>query len=84
MICSSCKRFEQAFANSLVFGRSDDSFWIGLNDQARGGSYRWLTGDEVSYTNWNRDQPGGCSSPECHTTAVGKTGRLLARCFLYH
>ncbi|XP_075894955.1 C-type mannose receptor 2 [Nelusetta ayraudi] len=62
-------RFEQAFANSLVFGRSDDSFWIGLNDQASGGSFRWLTGDEVSYTNWNRDQPatvggggGGCVS----------------------
>ncbi|XP_041812441.1 C-type mannose receptor 2 [Chelmon rostratus] len=59
-------RFEQAFANSLVFGRSDDSFWIGLNDQGSPGSFHWLSGDEVSYTNWNRDQPvnvrGGCVS----------------------
>ncbi|XP_008304267.1 C-type mannose receptor 2-like, partial [Stegastes partitus] len=59
-------RFEQAFANSLVFGRSGDSFWIGLRNQGSGGSFHWLSGDEVSYTNWNRDQPvsigGGCVS----------------------
>lgn len=59
-------RFEQAFANSLVFGRFGDSFWIGLNDQGSHGSFHWLSGDEVSYTNWNRDQPvnvsGGCVS----------------------
>uniref|UniRef100_A0A3Q3JCG4 Mannose receptor, C type 2 n=1 Tax=Monopterus albus TaxID=43700 RepID=A0A3Q3JCG4_MONAL len=51
-------RFEQAFANSLVFGRSGDAFWIGLDDQGSPGSYHWLSGDEVSYTNWNQDQPG--------------------------
>uniref|UniRef100_A0A3B3ZEQ7 Mannose receptor, C type 2 n=1 Tax=Periophthalmus magnuspinnatus TaxID=409849 RepID=A0A3B3ZEQ7_9GOBI len=49
--------FEQAYANSLVFGRTGDNFWIGLHDQGRAGSYHWLTGDEVTYTNWNRDQP---------------------------
>ncbi|XP_034045841.1 C-type mannose receptor 2 [Thalassophryne amazonica] len=50
-------RFEQAFASSLVFGRSGDSFWIGLHDQGSPNSFHWLSGDEVSYTNWNRDQP---------------------------
>ncbi|XP_068509437.1 C-type mannose receptor 2 isoform X1 [Syngnathus scovelli] len=50
-------RFEQAFANSLVFGRSVDSFWIGLHDQGSPGSFHWQSGDQVSYTNWNRDQP---------------------------
>ncbi|KAM4597994.1 C-type mannose receptor 2 [Polymixia lowei] len=59
-------RFEQAFANSLVFGRSGDSFWIGLHDQGSPGAFHWLSGDEVSYTNWNRDQPvkidGACVS----------------------
>ncbi|XP_036003691.1 C-type mannose receptor 2 isoform X1 [Fundulus heteroclitus] len=57
-------RFEQAFATSLVFGRSGEWFWIGLSDQATHGSFRWLSGDEVSFTNWNRNQPanvhGGC------------------------
>uniref|UniRef100_A0A3Q2XJ30 Mannose receptor C-type 2 n=1 Tax=Hippocampus comes TaxID=109280 RepID=A0A3Q2XJ30_HIPCM len=59
-------RFEQAFASNLVFGRSDDSFWIGLHDQGSPGSFHWQSGDRVSYTNWNRDQPvsvqGGCVS----------------------
>uniref|UniRef100_A0A665USI8 Mannose receptor, C type 2 n=1 Tax=Echeneis naucrates TaxID=173247 RepID=A0A665USI8_ECHNA len=59
-------RFEQAYANSLLFGRSGDSFWIGLHDHPSPGSFHWLSGDEVSFTNWNRDQPvkvhGGCVS----------------------
>lgn len=53
------QRFEQAFANSLVFGRNGDSFWIGLSDQGSPNSFHWLSGEDVSYTNWNRDQPGG-------------------------
>uniref|UniRef100_A0A8K9WRK9 Mannose receptor C-type 2 n=1 Tax=Oncorhynchus mykiss TaxID=8022 RepID=A0A8K9WRK9_ONCMY len=61
-------RFEQAFVNSLVFGRSGDSFWIALLDQKSPGKFRWLSGDEVAYTNWNRDQPGnikgGCVTME--------------------
>ncbi|KAF7657747.1 hypothetical protein LDENG_00022320 [Lucifuga dentata] len=59
-------RFEQAFANSLVFGRSGDSFWIGLHNQGNPGTFYWLSRDDVSFTNWNRDQPvninGGCVS----------------------
>uniref|UniRef100_A0A8C8MBM7 Mannose receptor, C type 2 n=1 Tax=Oncorhynchus tshawytscha TaxID=74940 RepID=A0A8C8MBM7_ONCTS len=61
-------RFEQAFVNSLVFGRSGDSFWIALLDQNSPGKFHWLSGDEVTYTNWNRDQPGnikgGCVTME--------------------
>ncbi|XP_058267807.1 C-type mannose receptor 2 [Hemibagrus wyckioides] len=57
-------RFEQAFVNSLVFGRSDDRFWLGLHNQNSTGLFRWLTGEQLTYTNWNRDQPapfkGGC------------------------
>lgn len=55
---SRLQRFEQAFANSLVFGRSGESFWIGLYDQGSPGSFHWLSGDGVSYTNWNRNEPG--------------------------
>ncbi|KAI1896444.1 hypothetical protein AGOR_G00094860 [Albula goreensis] len=57
-------RFEQAFVSSLLFGRSGDYFWTALNDQNSTGTFRWLSGDEVTYTHWNRDQPeqskGGC------------------------
>uniref|UniRef100_A0A8C5EQ58 Mannose receptor, C type 2 n=1 Tax=Gouania willdenowi TaxID=441366 RepID=A0A8C5EQ58_GOUWI len=61
-------RFEQAFANSLIFGHYGDSFWIGLHDEGNKGSFQWLSGNEVTYTNWNRDEPvksrGGCVSME--------------------
>ncbi|XP_030649161.1 C-type mannose receptor 2 [Chanos chanos] len=56
-------RFEQAFVSSLVFGRSGDYFWLGLHDENRSAPFHWLTGEELTYTNWNRDQPGmkaGC------------------------
>ncbi|TRY95646.1 hypothetical protein DNTS_017847, partial [Danionella cerebrum] len=49
--------FEQAFVSSLVFGRSDDQFWLGLNNENRTRPFRWITGEELTYTNWNRDQP---------------------------
>lgn len=64
-------RFEQAYANSLVFGRSGDSFWIGLHDQGISGSLQWLSGDKVSYTNWNRDQPVTLSGSGCVAMATG-------------
>uniref|UniRef100_A0A672NXR2 Mannose receptor C-type 2 n=1 Tax=Sinocyclocheilus grahami TaxID=75366 RepID=A0A672NXR2_SINGR len=57
-------RFEQAFVSSLVFGRSADQFWLGLYNENSTGTFRWITGEELTYTNWNRDQPaqikGGC------------------------
>lgn len=62
-------RFEQAFVNSLVFGRSEDRFWLGLNNENSTGPFlHWLTGEKVTYTNWNRDQPG------IHTHACMHTG----------
>ncbi|KAJ8414330.1 hypothetical protein AAFF_G00052000 [Aldrovandia affinis] len=51
-------RFEQAFVSSLVYGRSADYFWIALNEQNSTNTFHWLSGDEVTYTHWNRDQPG--------------------------
>uniref|UniRef100_A0A8C6UVQ6 Mannose receptor, C type 2 n=1 Tax=Neogobius melanostomus TaxID=47308 RepID=A0A8C6UVQ6_9GOBI len=64
-------RFEQAYANSLVFGRSGDSFWIGLRDQGGAGTYHWLSGDKITYTNWNRDQPGKSTDGGCVSMATG-------------
>lgn len=57
-LCMFDCRFEQAFVNSLVFGRSDDHFWLGLHNEKSSGPFYWLTGEQLTYTNWNRDQPG--------------------------
>ncbi|XP_064170944.1 C-type mannose receptor 2-like [Anguilla rostrata] len=63
-------RFEQAFVSSLILGRVGDSFWTALQDLNSTGTFRWLSGDEVSYTNWNRDQPG-LGKGGCVTLATG-------------
>ncbi|KAJ8344765.1 hypothetical protein SKAU_G00289580 [Synaphobranchus kaupii] len=68
-------RFEQAFISSLILGRLSDSFWIALQDLNSTGTFHWLSGDKVSYTNWNRDQPG-LSKGGCVTLATGDSTGL--------
>lgn len=52
------RRFEQAFVSSLIYNWEGEYFWTALQDLNSTGSFRWLSGDEVMYTHWNRDQPG--------------------------
>lgn len=52
------RRFEQAFVSSLIYNWDGEYFWTALQDLNGTGSFRWLSGDEVMYTHWNRDQPG--------------------------
>lgn len=58
-------RFEQAFVSSLIYNWEGEYFWTALQDLNSTGSFRWLSGDEVMYTHWNRDQPG---EPLLHCT----------------
>ncbi|XP_068118077.1 C-type mannose receptor 2 isoform X2 [Hyperolius riggenbachi] len=66
-------RFEQAFVNSLLYESEGSYYWTALQDLNRTGVFRWYNGDEVTYTHWNRDEPGydkgGC--------VVLATGRAL-------
>jgi uncharacterized repeat protein (TIGR02543 family) len=32
-------------------------FWIGLTDEAKEGEFIWITGESLSYTNWNPGEP---------------------------
>lgn len=51
-------RFEQAYVSSLIYGWDGEYFWTALQDINETGAFRWLSGDEVMYTHWNRNQPG--------------------------
>lgn len=44
--------------NSLIYGWDGEYFWTALQDINETGAFRWLSGDEVMYTHWNRNQPG--------------------------
>uniref|UniRef100_A0A452UP14 Mannose receptor C type 2 n=1 Tax=Ursus maritimus TaxID=29073 RepID=A0A452UP14_URSMA len=63
-------RFEQAFVSSLIYNWDGEYFWTALQDLNSTGSFRWLSGDEVMYTHWNRDQPG-YSRGGCVALATG-------------
>lgn len=77
-------RFEQAYVSSLIYGWDGEYFWTALQDINETGAFRWLSGDEVMYTHWNRDQPGkGAAgggmgtSPPCVVGAGSTSGHGL-------
>ena len=43
--------------NFLANILTNQTAWIGLNDEASEGNFTWTNGDPVSYTNWYEDQP---------------------------
>ena len=50
------------YKNTLTQSIQDselDLYWIGLTDKDQEGNWRWISGEEVTYTNWHRDQPSG-------------------------
>ena len=48
---------EQDFVYSLIQDGSKISYWIGLNDVQTEGKWQWVTGEAVSYLNWDKKQP---------------------------
>ena len=43
--------------NDLVLSLSGGRAWIGFTDQASEGDFVWVTGEPVTYTNWNAGEP---------------------------
>lgn len=39
--------------------------WIGLADELVEGSFGWVTGEPLTYTNWNPGQPDGADPEDC-------------------
>lgn len=52
-----------AAENSFVF-QTWPSGWIGFNDEAVEGQWRWVTGEPVTYTNWNGGEPNNAGNED--------------------
>jgi len=49
--------------NNFVFN-TWPSGWIGFNDEAVEGQWRWVTGESVVYTNWNGGEPNNVGNED--------------------
>ena len=48
--------------------------WIGLTDQDSEGSFEWVTGETVSYSNWNSGEPNNFGGIEHYAEFIGFFG----------
>ena len=52
-----------AAENNFVFN-AWPSGWIGFTDEAVEGQWRWVTGESVTYTNWNGGEPNNAGNED--------------------
>jgi hypothetical protein len=50
-------RYEQAKISTIV-AESQEIFHIGLKYNEGSQSFKWVSGEDVTYTNWGNNQPG--------------------------
>lgn len=52
---------EESFVASRV---SAEQFWIGLTDRENEGDWVWITGEPLTYTNWQDEEPNNARGGE--------------------
>lgn len=52
---------ENSFLTTISGG---NTVWIGYTDQSEEGNFRWVTGENVVYTNWNSGEPNNSSNED--------------------
>ena len=50
---------------------SENEFWIGFNDTAVEGTWEWISGEPVTYTNWRSGEPNNSHGNEDYGVLVG-------------
>ncbi|XP_030908399.2 macrophage mannose receptor 1 [Melopsittacus undulatus] len=67
-------RYEQAFLTSVIGLNPAKYFWIGLSDTEEQGTFKWASGDVVTFTHWNAGMPG--REPGCVAMMTGTSAGL--------
>ncbi|MAI57696.1 MAG: hypothetical protein CML56_01700 [Rhodobacteraceae bacterium] len=49
---------------SLYSMTSEEAVWIGLTDEYEEGNWQWVTGEDVTYTNWAEGEPNNAGDTE--------------------
>lgn len=52
---------------------ANNGFWIGLSDNVTEGTFVWISGEEVTYTNWGSGEPNNLGGIEDYVHMVGNT-----------
>ena len=55
---------ENAFVADLKASGKFNQYWLGATDSVTEGTFKWCTGEEMSYTNWDTGQPDNCDNNE--------------------
>ena len=64
--------------NDFIAGFAGSSVWIGLNDYEESRVWRWVTDEEVTYTNWAANEPNNTNERVVELLADGKWNDLSA------
>ncbi|WP_165871573.1 HYR domain-containing protein [Flaviaesturariibacter flavus] len=60
--------------NQFVSAMSPAYIWIGYTDRAVEGSFKWVTSEPVSYTNWNSGEPNNAGDEDWAVINWGPNG----------
>ena len=54
---------ENQFVSNMIWERHTS--WIGLTDRVTEGTFKWVTNEPLSYTNWDQGEPSGTNCNYC-------------------
>ena len=55
---------ENIVAEKLIQNGDHDTYWLGATDKNWEGAWKWVTGEDFSWTNWQSGQPDNSTNSD--------------------